>query len=314
MTEQFRKDVDQGLNMSPKQLPSKYFYDKKGDALFVEIMKLPEYYLTRAEHNIFKTKTQELIELLGFCSSEYLELIELGAGDGTKTLELLNALCKVEYPFEYCPIDISQNALTLLKHDLKDKCPDLNVNPLHGDYFEVLERLKDSNHKKVVLFLGSNIGNLSDEKATDFFLHLGETLNKGDKLLLGVDLIKSKDIVLPAYNDRQGITSDFNLNLLHRINRELDANFEIENFIHRPEYDESTGVAASFLESQRNQTVRINGTGVYTFEKGERIRTEISRKYNDEILSRILEGTGFEIQAKLLDKDDLFADYVLELK
>ena len=148
MIEKFKQEVDAGLRMTPKQLPSKYFYDKKGDALFVEIMKLPEYYLTRAEHDIFKNRTEELIRLLGFGPDDFLELIELGAGDGTKTVELLLALCEQEYPFEYCPVDFSRNALKLLEADLKKKCPKLQINPLRGEYFEVLKNFNGSHHKK----------------------------------------------------------------------------------------------------------------------------------------------------------------------
>lgn len=312
MIEKFKQEVDAGLRMTPKQLPSKYFYDKKGDALFVEIMKLPEYYLTRAEHDIFKNRTEDLIQLLGFGPDDFLELIELGAGDGTKTLELLRALCEEDYPFEYCPVDFSQNALELLEADLKSKCPKLQINPLRGEYFEVLKNFNGSHHKKVVLFLGSNIGNLRDDRASVFLHELDQTLNVGDRLLLGVDLIKSEEVVLPAYNDSKGVTREFNLNLLRRINRELEADFNLEGFEHRPEYDESTGIAASYLESTQKQNVRINGS-VYSFEKGERILTEISRKYNEEILSVILEPTRFRIVDKIMDKNNLFADYVLEI-
>lgn len=312
MIEKFKQEVDTGLRMTPKQLPSKYFYDKKGDALFVEIMKLPEYYLTRAEHDIFKNRTEDLIQLLGFGPDDFLELIELGAGDGTKTLELLRALCEEDYPFEYCPVDFSQNALELLEADLKSKCPKLQINPLRGEYFEVLKNFNGSHHKKVVLFLGSNIGNLRDDRASVFLHELDQTLNVGDRLLLGVDLIKSEEVVLPAYNDSKGVTREFNLNLLRRINRELEADFNLEGFEHRPEYDESTGIAASYLESTQKQNVRINGS-VYSFEKGERILTEISRKYNEEILSVILEPTRFRIVDKIMDKNNLFADYVLEI-
>lgn len=314
MIEKFKIEVDQGLSKTPKQLPSKYFYDEKGDALFVEIMKLPEYYLTRAEHDIFKNRTEDLIRLLGFDSNEFLELIELGAGDGTKTIELLNALCEHDYPFEYCPIDFSQNALRLLETDLKRKCPKLQIKPLRGEYFEVLKNFNGSNHRKVVLFLGSNIGNLRDDRASAFLHELDKTLNVGDRLLLGVDLMKSEDIVLPAYNDANGVTREFNLNLLRRINRELEADFNLEGFEHKPEYDEHTGIAASYLESKYKQRVQINGMGVYSFEKGERILTEISRKYNDDILAQILQPTRFKILDKILDKDNLFADYILEIE
>ncbi len=304
--------MDAGLRMTPKQLPSKYFYDKKGDALFVEIMKLPEYYLTRAEHDIFKNRTEDLIRLLGFGSDDFLELIELGAGDGSKTVELLMTLCEQDYPFEYCPVDFSQNALELLEADLKNKCPKLQINPLRGEYFEVLKNFNGSHHRKVVLFLGSNIGNLRDDRASVFLQELDQTLNVGDRLLLGLDLIKSEEVVLPAYNDSKGVTREFNLNLLRRINRELKADFDLKGFEHRPEYDESTGIASSYLESTQQQKVHINGS-VYSFEKGERILTEISRKYNEDILTGILEPTRFRIVDKVLDRDELFAEYVLEI-
>ena len=313
MKDKFKQEVDAGLRMHPKQLPSKYFYDEVGDALFVEIMKLPEYYLTRAEHDIFKNRTEDLVRLLGFDKEHFLELIELGAGDGTKTLELLKSLCEQEYPFEYCPVDFSQNALKLLETDLKNKCPGLQINPLRGEYFEVLKNFNGSHHKKVVLFLGSNIGNLRDDRASVFLHELDQTLNVGDRLLLGLDLIKSREIVLPAYDDSKGITREFNLNLLRRINKELEADFDLKGFIHKPEYDEQTGIAASYLESTQEQEVHINGS-VYSFEKGERILTEISRKYNEDILKEILRPTRFRIVDKILDKDNLFADYILEIQ
>ena len=156
MIAQFIKEVDKGLSTSNKTLPSKYFYDKKGDELFVKIMQLPEYYLTKAEHEIFKTKTQEIIDALEINSETYFELIELGAGDGLKTKELLEALNVKSYKFTYIPIDISQNSLDNLEKSLEIQMPEIDVKTGQGDYFEVLDSLKDSNHPKVVLLLGSN--------------------------------------------------------------------------------------------------------------------------------------------------------------
>jgi len=312
MIEQFKKDVDQGLSNKPKTLPSKYFYDANGDALFIKIMNMPEYYPTRAELEIFKNKSMEFVDALGFAPDQYFELIELGAGDGTKTKELLHVLLKAQYTFDYIPIDISSTALNDLGEKLKEEFPGLSVKKKHGDYFGVLETLKESHHPKVILFLGSNIGNLTDDRATDFIYKIGENLDKGDKLILGVDLIKSEELVLPAYNDPQGITKDFNLNLLSRINRELGGSFDLSTFEHQPEYTSKDGIARSFLVSNISQKIRISSIGKsFKFEKGERMQTEISRKYNDDILHKILKNTDFEIVNRLTDSKGYFADYVL---
>ena len=310
----FKNEVHEGLSSNPKSLPSKYFYDKKGDALFVEIMNLPEYYLTRSELNIFQHKTQELIDAIVVEPDSYFELIELGAGDGTKTKELLHELDEQNYNFDYFPIDISSNALELLKQDLSTEIPNLNVQTQQGDYFEVLASLKNSKKPKVVLFLGSNIGNMNDERAAKFIYNLGANLQPGDKVLLGVDLIKARDIVLPAYNDKQGITAKFNLNLLDRMNKELGADFNLNQFEHQPEYDESEGIAKSFIVSTVNQTVEIEATNnSYSFTKGEKIHTEISRKYNDQLIKKIIANTDFSLQTKILDSKAYFADYILKI-
>ncbi|WP_282148793.1 L-histidine N(alpha)-methyltransferase [Algibacter lectus] len=312
MIEVFKNEVDKGLQADSKTLPSKYFYDKIGDALFVEIMNLPEYYLTRCELDIFQNKTQELIEAFSVSTESYFELIELGAGDGTKTKELLRSLDAQNYNFDYFPIDISSNALNLLEKDLKNELPNLSVQIQEGDYFKVLASLKESKKPKIVLFLGSNIGNMSDDMAADFIYSLGSNLQAGDKLLLGVDLIKARHVVLPAYNDSQGITERFNLNLLDRINNELGGNFNLNQFKHQPEYDELEGVAKSFIVSTANQTVEINATGkTYNFTEGEKIHTEISRKYNDALIEKIIEKTDFNLETKILDSKAYFADYIL---
>ncbi|WP_139956003.1 L-histidine N(alpha)-methyltransferase [Flavicella sediminum] len=313
MIETFKKDVDQGLKASTKTLPSKYFYNKKGDALFVEIMKLPEYYLTRCELDIFENKTQELIDGLDIQPETYFELIELGAGDGTKTKKLLASLANQNYTFDYLPIDISANALDLLEKDLCKELPKVSVQTQQGDYFEVLASLKKSKKPKVVLFLGSNIGNMTDDLAAEFIYNLGANLQAGDKLLLGVDLIKANDIVLPAYNDSKEITAKFNLNLLDRINHELGGNFNQEQFKHQPEYNESEGIAKSFIVSTTHQTVEIKALGKsYHFTEGEKIHTEISRKYNDDLLQKIIQNTDFSLETKILDSKGYFADYILK--
>lgn len=315
MIDELKKEVDEGLSNEEKSLPSKYFYDKTGDALFIKIMGLPEYYVTRSELEIFKTHSDKIIEALQLKPDTYFDLIELGAGDGLKTKELLRELNQGNYRLDYMPVDISQNALDNLEADLNNELPSLSINKKQGDYFEVLEALKEKQHPKVILFLGSNIGNMPDEIATDFISKLSDTLQKGDKLFLGVDLIKPSSIVLPAYGDSQGITADFNLNLLDRLNRELEANFDLEFFKHQPEYKESEGIAKSYLVSTKAQHVYIAQLDkTFCFYKGEKILMEISRKYNDTILNSILSKTDFVITDRITDSKEYFANYVLERK
>ena len=313
MLAQFKKDVEQGLGAVPKTLPSKYFYDKKGDELFVQIMNLPEYYLTRAEFEIFKEQSEELIQALEITPKQHFELIELGPGDGTKTKELLKVLDQGDYQFDYLPIDISQNALDQLEQNLSEELPGVSVRKKQGDYFTMLASLRESHHPKVLFFLGSNIGNMTDRQAAEFIYKLGSNLLPDDKLFLGVDLIKSANIVLPAYNDPAGLTKAFNLNLLSRINGELGGNFDISRFSHQPEYTVENGVAISYLVSKAEQTVTLNGSSqIFKFSQGEKILTEISRKYDDEIINKIICNTDFQITRKLTDRKGYFADYILK--
>lgn len=315
MNNNFLNDVDKGLSSTPKYLLSKYFYDKKGDALFVDIMNMPEYYLTRAEFDIFKNQTQNIIKALQLNKNTFFELIELGAGDGTKTKELLKVLDTENYDFNYVPIDISQNALDQLKQSVNKELPNVKTTTKQGDYFNVLASLKQSNHPKIILFLGSNLGNLSDVQAEDFLSKLSDSLRPNDKVLLGLDIIKSRDIVLPAYNDSQGITKRFNLNLLDRINNELGADFDTNAFIHQPEYTEEEGIARSYIVSTTNQNVTVKSLNkTFHFMEGERVHTETSRKYNDTILNSYLKNTSLQVIDKLMDSNTYFADFILDKK
>ncbi len=315
MIKNFKNDVDRGLSSFPKSIPSKYFYDQKGDALFVKIMHMPEYYVMRAELDIFKNQTERIIDSLQLDVNTYFELIELGAGDGLKTKKLLFLLDKKNYNFDYFPIDISQNALDKLEKSINNELPGVSIKKKQGDYFKILDSLKNSHHFKVVMFLGSNIGNMSDEVASGFIYKLGANLSRNDKLLIGVDLIKPKFIVKPAYDDSQGITSEFNMNLLKRINNELGADFDVEKFSHLVEYSEEEGIVRSYLVSSSEQKVSINETGkTYNFAIGEKILTEISRKYNEEIFNKIIYNTDFKISKVLTDSKKYFSDYVLTKK
>lgn len=312
MLEQFKKEIKEGLSKQNKTLPSKYFYDEIGDALFVKIMNMSEYYLTNSEFEIFSKKTDELLDKLSIDKNEPFELIELGAGDGTKTIELLKHLSQNQYKYSYLPVDISLHALEGLETKLGSILPQLEVVPKQGDYFEVLNSLNKNSVKKVVLFLGSNIGNLRDENAQRFITGLSENLNVDDQVVLGVDLIKPREVVLPAYSDSNGFTAEFNLNLLDRINKELNANFDRSNFHHLAEYTEEEGIAKSYLVSNIDQKVTISDLNcTFNFKKGEKIHTEISRKYNDELISEICKNSSLQIQAKIMDTKKYFADYIL---
>lgn len=313
MIEQFKKDVDTGLSNCPKSLPSKYFYNKKGDALFEQIMELPEYYVTRAEHEIFQQKKQEILKSLGLQPEVPFELIELGAGNGLKTKELLKELLQQDCQFDFIPIDISQNALDKLEKEINQHLPSVSIKKKQGDYFNVLASLQATKRPKIVLFLGSNIGNMPDAVANTFINTLGQNLTTIDRLILGVDLIKPKTIVLPAYDDEQGVTKAFNLNLLTRVNSELGGHFDLHNFSHLAEYTEEDGIAKSFLVSTTEQLVAIDALEKsFFFQKGEKIATEISRKYNDAIMCEILKGSGLKIQCKFSDSQNYFADYILQ--
>ncbi|WP_306643757.1 L-histidine N(alpha)-methyltransferase [Sanyastnella coralliicola] len=310
MIDQFITDVVEGLSKEQKTLPSKYFYDEKGDQLFVDIMNMPEYYLTNCEMEIFSDQASALAQLIGHETS--FDLIELGAGDGTKTVHLLRAL-QQSHDFTYKPIDISPFAIEGLLQKLSVELPELKTEGVAGDYFSALAKFKEINRPISILFMGSNIGNLTDDKAKKFIGDLSQSMKPGDKLLIGVDLKKDPSIILPAYNDAQGITRDFNMNLLDRMNRELDADFNLEQFKHAPVYDEQIGEARSYLVSKSNQSVAIGKANkIFHFEEGERIHTETSRKYDAELIKELTCDHGLTILKQLTDSRGYFSDFILE--
>jgi dimethylhistidine N-methyltransferase len=305
-------DLVQGLLNENKSIPSKYFYDAMGDDLFTKIMQLPEYYLSRAEFQIFEQHKSELFASCEIDATKHFELVELGAGDGRKTRVLLKYLLEEGFDFTYVPVDISQNVLNVLQNNVKD-LKGLKIAPQCGDYFDLLEKLKDNESQKIVLFLGSNLGNMNDDLAATFIGNIAEHLKKEDRLLLGLDLKKDASIVLPAYNDKSGITKEFNLNLLRRINREMGADFNLNKFTHSPEYLKE-GKAVSYLESKENQNVYIGEIdATIFFKKGEKILTEISRKYDEDVLCHLISKTNLKIQKQFRDSGDLFSDFVLGL-
>ena len=307
----FAEDVRKGLEAEFKYLPSKYFYDEEGSKLFQSIMGLEEYYPTRCEYEILSTHKNAICELLTQYDSPF-ELVELGAGDGFKTKILLECLTSRKVNFTYVPIDISPTILDTLTSSMRKSIPSLRTNAIAGDYFEVLSRLKrSSNTRRVLLFLGSTIGNFTETEAIGFLSELRKCMNDNDLLMIGVDLQKHPKIISDAYNDRAGITRAFNLNLLHRINRELDGNFDIGKFEHYPVYDPLSGEAKSYLISTVSQKVTIGKLGSsYSFTSGEPIYTEISKKYTLQKIEELARSSGFRIQKSLLDGRQYFVDSV----
>lgn len=305
----FLTDVLNGLQQHPKTLSSKYFYDEIGDKLFQQIMDLEEYYLTNAELDIFLNQKEQILNLFSPDRAPF-NLVEFGAGDGTKTKILLDHFINRSANFEYIPIDISSHALEGLENNLRTELPKLKINPMQGDYFEVLDELSHSSSRRnIILFLGSNIGNFTSEETNAFLKKIRSDINTGDLLLIGIDLKKNPDQILAAYNDREGITEAFNLNLLDRINRELDANFDTAKFRHYPIYNPHTGECKSNLISTENQVVDIAGEAI-EFQKWESIQTEISKKYDQREIKELAHNCGFQIERQLLDSQGYFVDSI----
>lgn len=312
---QFSIDVIAGLKTEKKSLPSKYFYDEEGDRIFQQIMEMPEYYLTRAEFEILSEQTHEIcIKMHAF--SEPFNLVEFGAGDGLKTKLLLKHLIAGNASFTYFPVDISENILDELKEDLEIEFPNLKVQPLHTDYFGALKKLSEFNDlRNITLFLGSNIGNFHLHEAASFLDELSKNCKSSDMMLLGVDLKKDPKIITAAYDDPKGITASFNLNLLKRMNRELGSDFNVEDFEHLTFYEDESGEILSFLVSKKDQSVRFGKLDLnVNFKKGERIHTEISRKYDFAELESIAMKDGFEVIQHFVDSKKYFCDTLWRVK
>lgn len=307
----FLIDVLDGLKSSSKRLSSKYFYDAKGDQLFQRIMKLDEYYLTNKEMEIFEGQKAEI--LAAMYDGEPFRIIELGAGDGSKTKVLLKYFQENQVPFTYTPVDISGNVLEILRSDLVNEIPGLKVEPYQGDYFDALSEIAEGNEKDVVFFLGSNIGNFVKGEAELFLERLCSFLNPSDLLLMGVDLKKDPSIILSAYNDRAGVTTAFNLNLLERINKELGGDFDCDTFQHYPYYNPQTGECRSYLISKVEQTVTIGGEPIH-FRAWEAIFMEVSKKYDEKQLSELANAAGFNELSRFRDQEKWFADVLWEVK
>lgn len=308
-TSPFLNDVLNGLMSEKKFLSSKYFYDETGDRIFQQIMEMGEYYLTDAEMEILQHQTDELANVM-VSNSDAFDLIELGAGDATKSVHLLKTLLSRNVEFSYLPIDISQHVIEDLEENLPKKLPDLKVQGLNGDYFAMVKKAKSlSGRRKILLFMGANIGNMDVAEAKEFCKALRNELSPEDLLIIGFDLKKNPRQILAAYDDAAGITKSFNLNLLSRINRELDGDFEVDQFDHYASYDPETGACKSYLVSLKDQVVNI-GDETISFATNEHIYMEISQKYSLKEINDLAMETGFTPTADFFDHQKYFVDTV----
>jgi L-histidine N-alpha-methyltransferase len=303
----FYTDVLNGLRAEHKYLSSKYFYDETGDKLFQQIMASPEYYPTRCEMEIMQHESGKMARLFLEESADF-DLVELGPGDATKSWFLLRQLQKDHASFTYYPIDISANVISWLGDKLPVSLPGIRMQGLNGEYLEKLHQANTfSSKRKIVLFMGANIGNMSVQQATQFCRQIHAQLRPGDLLLVGFDLKKHPRTILDAYNDRQGITRAFNLNLLTRINRELGADFDLEQFEHYPVYDPGSGACKSYLISRIGQEVHL-GDKKIVFAENEAIHMEISQKYTMAETESMAVQSGFEPVDTFYDSKRWFAD------
>ncbi|MCE7056118.1 L-histidine N(alpha)-methyltransferase [Algoriphagus sp. AGSA1] len=305
----FAQDVMLGLNSKPKTLPSKYFYDAKGDKLFQQIMALPEYYLTRKEYEILEGLHQEILANI-LALKKPFNLVELGAGDGLKTKILLRFLVNNKIAFSYYPVDFSGSVLEELEQSLAQELPGLEVTPIQSTYRDSLRHQEwENGNPNLILFLGANIGNFGVEEAKNIVDHLRVGTKKGDQVLLGFDLKKNPQTILDAYHDAQGVTREFNLNLLDRINRELGGDFDLESFVHWPSYDPVSGECRSHLVSKKSQLVSIEALNqTFDFEAYECIFTEISKKYSFSEINALALSGGFQVIENFTDSEGYFSD------
>lgn len=310
-TAAFAEDVLEGLIAKKKHLSSKYFYDDNGSHIFQRIMKMPEYYPTNCEFEILSEQSEQILERLGFKGK--FNIVEFGSGDGTKTKQLLQAFLNKNADYTYMPIDISEEAILILEENIRSSVPGIKMQSKIGDYFDILKDISKENTPNLFLFLGGNIGNYKKEEAFDLLQKFALDMKKGDKLLLGIDLQKSPRIIQKAYDDPHGITKAFNMNLLHRINRELDADIDIDRFDFYCHYNPENGEVNSYLYSltkQRFYSRVLNKS--FTFQKDETIWTELSKKYSFSEIEELAEKLHFKVVENFLDSKHYFTDSLWE--
>ncbi|BAY94770.1 MULTISPECIES: L-histidine N(alpha)-methyltransferase [unclassified Tolypothrix] len=296
-------DVIQGLTQVPKKIPPKYFYDHRGSELFEQICELPEYYPTRTEALILKQCADEIAQITGVC-----ELVELGSGSSTKTVFLLDAYQKIAKYCQYIPIDVSGGILKSTVLNLKQKYPTFSINGLIATYEQALVKLESTfAYRRMIFFLGSSLGNFEPQDCHAFLKQISRTLQLGDYFLLGIDLQKPKEILEPAYNDIQGVTAAFNLNMLSHLNWRFQGNFDIDLFTHQAIYNQADSQIEMYLRCQKKHWVNLEILDLkVSFQAGESILTEISRKFDLANMQKQLEMQGLKTVKTWTDPQQWF--------
>jgi L-histidine Nalpha-methyltransferase len=298
---EFGREVEIGLTASPKRLPCRYFYDQQGSLLFEEICALPEYYLTRSEREILQERAEEFASLF----AEPIAMVELGSGSAAKTRLLIEAFLRRHVSLRYVPIDISPTILEESSLALLQAYPRLEIAAVAAEYEAGLLQLQaETGRPKLILWLGSNVGNLDRPDATRFLRSVRETMTDRDRLLVGIDLRKERAVLEQAYDDPAGVTARFNLNLLARINQELGGHFDLSRFRHRAVYNEPMGRVEIFLDSLAAQRVRIEALDrEIAFAAGEPIHTENSYKYSPAEILALVQTSGLDLERQWLDSE-----------
>ncbi len=301
----FSEDVETGLTSESKYLPFVYFYDHIGSQLFEKICELPEYYLTRTETKILEANADDIASQF----SEETVLVELGSGSSTKTRILIEAFLERQSLAHYTPIDVSYQMLEESSYSLLEAYPDLEINAIAARYNEGIDHLNvRKDQQNLITWFGSSIGNFDRSEVTTFLQHVQKIMHPNDRFLVGIDLQKDKSIIENAYNDAQGVTAEFNLNLLTHVNRELGGDFNIENFDHKAIYNEEIGRIEMYLISNIDQKAFISELDLeVSFTANETIHTENSFKYSLDDIDTLAEETGLYVEQQWFDPEHLFS-------
>ena len=300
------KELNLMLKNKNKSIPTKFLYDDLGSKLFEEISNTKEYYLTRTEKKILNKYSSKIIN-----ESGARELLELGSGSSKKTKILILKALKVENNITYVSFDISEKALKMSYEELKDISSNLNIKLVKGDFINDLEKLDHTDKPRLYLFLGSTLGNFNNGTAIKFLSNISKKMKKNDFLLLGVDKIKNKEIIKAAYNDEAGITEKFNKNILNVINKEYDLNFNPKMFSHVAEFNEDKNQIEMYLKAISNQKINSHIENI-EINLGEKILTEISRKFSDSSIDEIFQNSGLEIVQDFRDEKNYYSIYLLK--
>ncbi len=301
------QEVIAGLSSQPKHLPPKYFYDDRGSQLFEQICQLPEYYPTRTEVSILKENAGAITQITNHLTNQ-CEIVELGSGSATKARILLDAYQATGHALRYIPIDVSKAALIESAQALLAEYPALSIQALAGTYERALENLPSPQFpQKLLCFLGSTIGNLSPTECSAFLNNIQAVLQPGDYFLLGLDLQKESSILEKAYNDSKGVTAKFNLNMLSHLNKKWEGNFNLDHFAHVAYYDPQQSQIEMHIESLKAQTVHLKKIAFSAhFAQGERLRSEISRKFNLKDMAQLLKAHQLPVLKTFTDSNDWF--------